>query len=213
MIGQNYHFVNNQQCRKYFNFNNTGSDKAKNPFSGYWSNSPLAQLTDIDKKFGAKSYRSSGRHSNLIVDIDPRGLLINFWFKTPEISSIRGLFALMITGTTTRIQATVDATGRISTGILKNNSSILSAVVYQNCIYNEWVQYTIAIYDKLYYGQNGIMVSRDFVSQIDFTVNELIVGSYQDSTTFIWPGYIDEFMMFSKTVPISQLSTIQNREI
>lgn len=214
MIGNNYFFVNNQQCRKYFDFNNTGADTAKNPWAGSWNTSPTAYITTTDKKFGRASLKpETTLRYGLSSAINPNNLTITCWFKTSTISSVRGLFGLLISGTTNRIQCNVNASGQITVSILKNNVSILDAVTYQNVITDTWTQFTCIISDKVYYGQNGILVSRNFTSALDYNIDEIIVGNYQDNGTFLWPGYIDEFIIWTKTIPVSQLVSIQNREI
>lgn len=207
-----YPFINDQCCNINFDFNNAGINKATNPWSGSWNTSPTTSTTD--KKFGRASLKpGTTLRYGLSSAINPNNLTITCWFKTAAISSVRGLFSLLISGSTNRIQCNVNASGQLAVGILKNNVSILDTVVYQNVITDTWTQFTCIISDKVYYGQNGILVSRNFTSALDYNINEIIVGNYQDNGIFLWPGYIDAFSIWRKEMPIQQRQLLQNREI
>ncbi len=214
MLGQTTHFANKPDCKFYLDLNLYGSNKAKNPWSGSWNTSPTSYITTTDKKFGRASLKPGTiLRYGLSSTINPNGLTITCWFKTSTISSARGLFGLLISGTTNRIQCAVNASGQIAVGVLKNNVSILDTVVYQNVITGTWTQFTCVISDKVYYGQNGVLVSRAFTTALDYNIDEIIIGNYQDNGTFLWPGYIDCFQIWRKSLIVPKRSSIQTREI
>lgn len=213
MLGQTTHFNNKPDSNFYLDLNLYASNKAKNPWAGAW-NGTAPNIVTNDKKFGrACCYPSTTYRYDLTSAVNPNGIVIICWFKTEIITSPRGLFSLLVADSTTRIQCQVNADNNMSVGIVKNGSSILDAVVYQQCIYNAWTQFTCIISDKVYYGQNGNLVYRSFTSPIDFSINQIIIGNYQYNNTYIWPGYIDCFQIWRKSLIVPKRSSIQTREI